>query len=318
MARVASSSSEQGDTSLSGPACSAREAIRVRRLLQAAQAGDRRSREQLATSHLGLVRSVASRYRDLGLPFDDLVQEGSLGLLEAIDRHDPSRGMPFDGYARFRIRRAIRNALTDQARLIRLPKQIVQRRRAIDDAEARLAAEAAGRPPTALELAAATGLSVGAVLNARSAGLAPVSLDAPVLPDGSSLATVVADPQQPTPSSGPSSMNGRRSWKRRSRICRPDSDTSSIGDGASTERQCRTRRSRPISTCRSIAPRQSGETRFINSGQRSSRGRHGPSTSVRRPQFALDPSLNHRLATVQLQASSPAGGRLVEVVVSLA
>ena len=194
MARVASSSSEQGDTSLSGPACSAREAIRVRRLLQAAQAGDHRSREQLVTSHLGLVRSVASRYRDLGLPFDDLVQEGSLGLLEAIDRHDASRGMPFDGYARFRIRRAIRNALTDQARLIRLPKQIVQRRRAIDDAEARLAAEAAGRPPTPPELAAATGLSVGAVLNARSAGLAPVSLDAPVLPDGSSLATVVADP----------------------------------------------------------------------------------------------------------------------------
>ena len=161
--------------------------------------GDRRSREQLVTSHLGLVRSVASRYRDLGLPFDDLVQEGSLGLLEAIDRHDPSRGMPFDGYARFRIRRAIRNALTDQARLIRLPKQIVQRRRAIDDAEARLAAEAAGRPPTPLELAAATGLSVGAVLNARSAGLAPVSLDAPVLPDGSSLATVVADPAAADP-----------------------------------------------------------------------------------------------------------------------
>ena len=199
MARLASSSIEQGDRSLSAPARSARESVRVRRLLRAAQSGDRRSREQLVTSHLGLVRSVASRYRDLGLPFDDLVQEGSLGLLEAIDRYDPSRGMPFDGYARFRIRRAIRNALTDQARLIRLPKQVVERRRAIDDAEARLAAEAAGRPPTPLELAAATGLSVAAVLNARSAGLAPVSLDEPVLPDGSPLARVVADPEAADP-----------------------------------------------------------------------------------------------------------------------
>ena len=151
------------------------------------------SREQVVTSYLGLVRSVASRYRDLGLPFDDLVQEGSLGLLEAIDRFDPSRGTPFDGYARFRIRRAIRNALTDQARLIRLPKQVVQRRRAIDAAEARLAAEAAGRHATPMQLAAATGLSVDAVENARSAGLAPISLDEPLLPDGSSLASLVAD-----------------------------------------------------------------------------------------------------------------------------
>jgi len=187
------SNSGQSVASLDGPAHSARDAVRIGTLLRAAQRGDRRSCEQVVTAYLGLVRSVASRYRDLGLPFDDLVQEGSIGLLEAIDGFDPSRGTPFDGYARFRIRRAIRNALTDQARLIRLPKQIVQRRRAIDDAEARLAAEAAGRPATPVQLAAATGLSIDAVENARSAGLAPVSLDEPLLPDGSSLANVVAD-----------------------------------------------------------------------------------------------------------------------------
>ena len=193
MGRLASRSIEQGERSLNAPARSARNTIRARRLLRAAQGGDRRSRDQVVASYLGLVRSVASRYRDLGLPFDDLVQEGSLGLLEAIDRFDPSRGTPFDGYARFRIRRAIRNALTDQARLIRLPKQVVQRRRAVDAAEARLAAEAAGRPATPTQLAAATGLSIDAVENARSAGLAPISLDEPLLPDGSSLANVVAD-----------------------------------------------------------------------------------------------------------------------------
>jgi RNA polymerase primary sigma factor len=68
------------------------------------------------------VRSLAARYRDIGLPFDDLVQEGSLGLLEAIDGYDAGRGTDFETYARFRVRRAIRNALTEKSRLIRLPK----------------------------------------------------------------------------------------------------------------------------------------------------------------------------------------------------
>ena len=168
-------------------------------MLRAAQRGDSRARERLVLSKLGLVRSVASRYRDLGLPFEDLVQEGSLGLLEAIEHYDPNHGASFDSYARFRVRRAVRNALTDQARLIRLPKQVVERRRAIDRAEAGLAAAAAGRAPTPAQLGSATGLSVAAVLDARSAGLAPISLDEPVLPDGSSLASVVADPEAADP-----------------------------------------------------------------------------------------------------------------------
>jgi RNA polymerase primary sigma factor len=162
--------------------------------VRAAQRGDPRSRELLVASHLGLVRSVASRYRDLGLPFDDLVQEGSLGLLDAIDHYDRRRGCSFESYARYRVRRAIRNALTDQARLIRLPKQMVERRRAIARAEARLAAEASGDRPTPAELAADTGLPVAAVVDARSAGLAPISLDQPIRPDGSSLESVLADP----------------------------------------------------------------------------------------------------------------------------
>lgn len=199
MRGLASSTDERRDRSLDAPARSAGDAVRSARLLRAAQLGDSRAREQLVNSHLGLVRSVASRYRDLGLPFDDLVQEGSLGLLEAIDHYDPGHGTPFDGFVRFRVRRAIRNALTNQARLIRLPKQVVERRRAIDRVEARLAAEAAGRAPTPAQLAAATGLSVAAVLNARSAGLAPISLDELVLPDGSSLAGVVADPEAGDP-----------------------------------------------------------------------------------------------------------------------
>jgi RNA polymerase sigma factor (sigma-70 family) len=145
------------------------------------------------------VRAIAAGYRNYGLPLDDLVQEGSVGLLEAIDHYDPARGPAFGTYARFRIRRAIRNALTEQARTIRLPKHIVERRSALDRAEARLVA--AGKRPTPSELAAVTGLSVTAVLEARTATQATVSLDEPVLPDGSALNGIVADPAASDPAS---------------------------------------------------------------------------------------------------------------------
>ncbi len=161
-------------------------------LVAAARRGDRRSRECLVAEQLPLVRSIAARYRNLGLPVEDLVQEGSLGLLEAIDQYEVDRGADFESYARFRIRRAVRNALTDQSRLIRLPKQIVERRRAIERAEASLR-NTTGHMPTPDEIAAATGLSRKAVLETRGLGATPVSLDRAVLDDGSSLESLVAD-----------------------------------------------------------------------------------------------------------------------------
>ena len=118
------------------------------RLLRAAQRGDPTARDRLVRTHLTAVRQIASRYQGLGLPLEDLLQEGALGLLEAIDQYDPRRGASFETYARFRIRRAVRNALTEKGRLIRLPKQIVERRRALDQAEAELSAAASGRTPT--------------------------------------------------------------------------------------------------------------------------------------------------------------------------
>jgi RNA polymerase primary sigma factor len=161
-------------------------------LVRAAQRGQPDARERIVAGNLGIVRTLAAHYRDLGLPYDDLVQEGSLGLLDAIDSYDPERGANFETYARFRVRRAIRNALTEKSRLIRLPKQIVERRRLIERAEAALVA-AQGRPPTPRELGEATGLSAAAVAETRAIAAAVVSLDQPVLPDGSTLETVVAD-----------------------------------------------------------------------------------------------------------------------------
>lgn len=99
------------------------------RLLRAARRGDVGARRRIVDRHLDVVRRVASRYAGLGLPEDDLVQEGCLGLLDSIDRYDASRGVPFEAFARFRVRIAIRDALTARARLIRLPKHVSERLR---------------------------------------------------------------------------------------------------------------------------------------------------------------------------------------------
>ena len=138
-----------------------------RSLVQRAQHGDRHARERLVVRHLDEVRSIARRYRNLGLPVDDLVQEGALGLLDSIDQFDASRGPAFDVYARFRIRRAIRNALTAKSRVIRLPKQIVERRRALDRADARLT-DGNGTHPSTARLAEVTGLAPDVVTEVRS------------------------------------------------------------------------------------------------------------------------------------------------------
>jgi RNA polymerase primary sigma factor len=172
---------------------SSRELSSERALLRAARHGDRRARQRVVVAHLPLIKSVASRYRDLGLPFEDLVQEGSLGLLDAIDRFDPLRGVDFRAFARFRVRRSIQNALTREARLVRYPKQVLERRRAVARAEARFFA-ANGRMPAASELASETGLSVTSVVNAREPTLTIISLDAPQPTNDSTLQTVVADP----------------------------------------------------------------------------------------------------------------------------
>ncbi len=166
--------------------------------LRAAAAGDRHAREIVLVEYLPLVRGVASRYRGAGLPFDDLVQEGSVGLLEAIDHYDARLGVEFATYARFRVHRAIRNALTDRGRLVRLPKHVVERRRLLERERARAFA-ATGHIPTISELAVRTGLSEEAVETALDAGIDAVSLDEPVTADGSPLQDLVADPAASDP-----------------------------------------------------------------------------------------------------------------------
>jgi RNA polymerase sigma factor (sigma-70 family) len=127
------------------------------RLAARARKGDRVARTRLVEEHMGLVRSVAFRYRDLGLPVEDLVQEGAIGLMSAIDEYDSTRGASFSTYAFWRVRAAVTHELTAHGHLIRLPRPVLERRREVACARSRLAA--AGREPTVAQLVERTELS---------------------------------------------------------------------------------------------------------------------------------------------------------------
>lgn len=165
------------------------------RLAARARRGDRIARTTLVEEHMGLVRSLAFRYRDLGLPTDDLVQEGAIGLLAAIDDYDASRGASFSTYAFWRVRSAITHALTARGHPIRVPRPLLERRRRVARARERL--QVAGRDPTVNELADATELTTGEVAEALAAPRL-ISLDQPAA-DGVALAEVMADATTASP-----------------------------------------------------------------------------------------------------------------------
>lgn len=183
-----------GGATAAAPAC-ARRMGHSERLAARARRGDRAARAALLEEHMGLVRSVAFRYRDLGLPDDDLVQEGAIGVLTAIDDYDPSRGASFSTYAFWRVRASITHALTAHGQLIRVPRPVLEHRR--DVARARERLSVAGREPTVSELAKATELSTREVLEA----LAPArvaSLDQPA-GDGTKLGELLTVDAAATP-----------------------------------------------------------------------------------------------------------------------
>jgi RNA polymerase sigma factor (sigma-70 family) len=165
------------------------------RLAARARRGDRVARATLVEEHMGLVRSVAFRYRDLGLPLDDLVQEGAIGLLTAIDEYDPGRGTSFSTYAYWRIRAAVTHAITARGSLVRIPRPVRERRRRVAIAQERLAA--AGGSPSVSGLAAVTALGVESVAEALAPRLVD-SLDRPQ-PDGTLLADGIPDERNAEP-----------------------------------------------------------------------------------------------------------------------
>src|SRR5918992_394780 len=141
--------------------------------------GDLAAKERLINSNLRLVVSVARKYQGLGLSLGDLVQEGMLGLIRAVEKFDWRKGFKFSTYGTLWIRQSIQRGLANSGRTVRLPVHIGTRARKIARTERELAARLE-RDPTLEELAEAVDLPVEEIITIRGADQAPASLDKPI------------------------------------------------------------------------------------------------------------------------------------------
>lgn len=163
------------------------------------KSGDEAAREQMIRANLRFVIKIAREYENLGMPLLDLINEGNIGLMKAVERFDPAKGGKLSTYSSLWIKQQIRRALASQGKTIRLPVHIADKIYQLSQAEVRLR-HVFGRDATDEELAHELGVKVKKITRLRRAAMRPSSLDAPLGDENSStVAEVVADENASTP-----------------------------------------------------------------------------------------------------------------------
>jgi RNA polymerase primary sigma factor len=161
--------------------------------------GDKKAREQMIKANLRLVVKIARDYEGIGLPLLDLISEGNIGLMKAVERFDPAKGGKLSTYGSWWIKQSIKRALANQSKTIRLPVHLVDKISKMRRTSMRLQEEL-GREPTDDELGEELGTTASRVAQMRMAAIRPASLDAPIGDeDSNNFAEVVQDESADTP-----------------------------------------------------------------------------------------------------------------------
>jgi RNA polymerase primary sigma factor len=161
--------------------------------------GDQKARDLMISANLRLVVTIARDYADYGLPLLDLISEGNIGLVKAVERFDETKGAKLSTYAVWWIRQCIKRALSNHGKLVRLPVHLGEKMSRMRRVALQMSEEL-GREPTDDELGTEIGMSTEKIAELRAVGIRPASLDAPISEDGlTEFGESVADEEAQTP-----------------------------------------------------------------------------------------------------------------------